>query len=196
MKTAAGIALTIAVLAASTGMALAGTRTHAHVYRPFTASGQPAGHVTKTVRGSCWTGSLAADRRDAWRCMGGNFIYDPCFSSSKAHGVVLCAATGPWSSDVIKFKLTKKLPAKFANKRAPSTHGLPWALVTTKGWKCRLVTGATTVADGKRANYACQGTSEMLWGSPERGSEPWKIYVAKPQAKHLHNRTGIRAAWF
>jgi hypothetical protein len=191
------VALTAALLAAIPALALAAARTHAHIYRPFSAAGKPVGHVTHMFPGSCIGGSDASRRSDAWRCLiSGSTIADPCFSSAKAKSFVLCPASGPWSSNVIKVKLVQKLPKGKANKGKPSMHGLPWALVTVRGWKCRLDTGATSVAHGKRQNYFCKGTSKSLWGSPQRGSEPWKIYVAGNHPKHFRTRTGIKAAWF
>lgn len=193
-RTAMAAATVIATLTA--GTATAATHTHASIYAPFASSGAPMVHVTGTVRGHCWTGSLAAARRDAWRCLTGNQIHDPCFSSVNARGRVLCPVSGPWSPRAIQIKLTARLPTKYANPGSPSTAGLPWALVTTSGWRCELNTGATTVVQGRRANYACTGTSDWLWGAPSRRSHPWKIYVA-PASTHQLNRTvGIPAAWF
>src|ERR1017187_1165279 len=106
------VALVAAMTAAAfgTGAAAAGQPTELSVYEPFSASGTPTVRVTNTVRGHCWTGSLAAAREDAWRCMSGNLIYDPCFSSASARGIVLCPATGAWSSAAIEIRLTQSLP--------------------------------------------------------------------------------------
>jgi hypothetical protein len=148
--------LVIGVFAAgalAAGAAAAVTHTHASVYAPFAASGKAAGRVTSTVRGHCWTGSLAVDHEGAWRCLSGNLIYDPCFGSANAKGIVLCPAMGPWSSSVIEIKLTSTLPSKYGNPGKPSTLGLPWALLTAQGWRCRLATGATSVVEGKRQNF-------------------------------------------
>jgi hypothetical protein len=195
VKRTGTITLVLVLLATIPALAATGTRTH--IYRPFNAAGKPVGHVAHTYPGSCIGGSDASRRRDAWRCViSGSSLADPCFSSAKAKHVVLCPATGPWSSAVIKINLTSKLPGGKANKGRPSTHGLPWALVTVKGWKCRLDTGATNVVDGKRQNYFCKGTHQSLWGSPQRGSEPWKIYLAGNHPKHLHTKTAIKTAWF
>ena len=181
---------------ASTGAAAAGETTKLTIYEPFASSGAPPARVTTSIRGHCWTGSLASPRGDAWRCMSGNFIYDPCFSSTMFAGIVLCPATGPWSSAAIEIRLTQSLPRKYENKGRPSTAGLPWALVTTSGWKCLLATGATTVVDGRRANYACSRTKDWLWGAPTRSREPWRIYAASVTARKLSRTVGIRAAWF
>lgn len=169
------------------------TDTQTHIYRAFKSSGAPAIHVTKTVDGSCFSGSLAADRDDAWRCMSGNFLYDPCFSSAKAKGIVLCPAD-PWKRSGIKIKLTKPLPKKHADKGKPSTHGLPWGIQTTSGRKCVIETGATWEFHGQRANYYC---SSKLWlyGDPDRKVEPWTIHAGPAHPKKLH-KVAIKTAWF
>ena len=184
----------VAIGAALAGSALAGaTRTRTHIYEAFTASGAPAVHVKSTVRGECNGGSAATDRDDAWRCFSGNDVYDPCFSSSKAKGIVLCP-TGPGSSSAVKIKLTARLSD--GNRGKPSKSGAPWAVETTSGTKCELNTGATTIVDHRRANYFCEHSTSVLWGSPSRESEPWTIYSAPATATKLTRKVKISVAWF
>jgi hypothetical protein len=184
----------LSVIAIGCAGASAATPTSASVYDPFSS----AVHVKPTVKGSCFTGSIGVDHRGAWRCMSANHLYDPCFSASNTAKTVLCPVNGPWDSTVLKLKLTKSLPLKFANKRKASTSSstLPWALVTSSGWKCVIITGATTAINGNRLNYSCKHTSNSLWGSPVRSSEPWQIYAAPAQAKTLSSKVAIATAWF
>ncbi len=170
-----------------------GSRTKTIIYQAFTASGKPTIHVTRTVRGYCWIGSVAAARNDAWRCLSDNDLYDPCFSSSKARGIVLCVSV-PWTRSGVKIKLTRRLPKPYAGK--PSTKGLPWGIKTTTGLRCVLATGGTTAIGRVRANYGCLNSKEWLWGSPARKSEPWTIYIAPFNAKKLSARAKIAVAWF
>ena len=171
-------------------------RTHSTLFEPFTSAGRPVSPVRKTITGSCWTASLASPRADAWRCMSGNEIIDPCFSSAQARAIVLCSTSGPWDRGLLEIKLIKKLPTRYANRGKPSTAGLPWALETANGWKCELATGATSVIVGLRLNYFCEGAKRGLWGSPARGSQPWHIYAAFPSARTLSDQVDIRHAWF
>jgi hypothetical protein len=171
----------------------AGSPTKAILYQAFTASGKPAIRVTKTVHGFCWEGSLAAARNDAWRCQSGNELFDPCFSSSKAKGIVLCVSE-PWTTSAVKIKLTKPLPKPYAGK--PSTKGLPWGIKTTSGLRCTFATGGTAAIGHVRANYLCLSGQEWLWGSPSRKSEPWTIYIAPLTATKLSARVKIAVAWF
>jgi hypothetical protein len=171
----------------------AAVRTKTHIYEAFTAKGKAAIHITKTVDGSCYIGSIAAARDDAWRCISGNILYDPCFSSAMAKGIVLCVVA-PWQRSGVKMKLTKKLPKPYAGK--PSTSGLPWGIQTTAGLKCVFATGGTAAIGGVRANYGCTTGKDWLWGSPSRKSQPWTIYIAPFDAKKLSARTKIAIAWF
>jgi hypothetical protein len=168
-------------------------RTETHIYEAFTASGKAAIHITKTVDGYCYIGSLAAVRDDAWRCISGNDLYDPCFSSHKAKGIVLCVGL-PWQRSGVEIKLTKPLPKPYAGK--PSTSGLPWGIETTAGLKCVFATGGTTAIGGVRANYGCTTSNEWLWGSPSRKTQPWTIYIAPFDATKLSTRAKIAVAWF
>ncbi len=179
--------------AASAFAASAGGSTRAHIYRAFTASGAPAIKVKKTVNGSCFSGSSAINRNDAWRCMSGNFLYDPCFSSGKAHGFVLCPAAA-WKRSGIKLKLTKSLPNKLRDKNKPSTSGMPWAILTTSGLRCAIDTGATGTFHHLRANYSCRG-GKWLYGSPDRKHEPWTIQAGSAHPKKLQ-KLAIKTAWF
>jgi hypothetical protein len=195
MRYAGKLGAVIAVLlTAAAGAALASTtRTSVVIYQAFTSSGVPALHVKSTVKGSCNGGSSAIDRDDAWRCFAGNDVYDPCFSSPKAKGIVLCP-DGPWSSSGVEIRLTAGLTG--ADRRKPSTAGTPWAIETTSGAKCVLDTGATSVVDHQRANYFCTKTKDVMWGSPSRKSEPWTIYAAPATATKLTSRVKLSVAWF
>jgi hypothetical protein len=122
----------------------------------------------------------------------GNYIFDPCFNSPKAQGVVLCVVS-PWSKSGVEIVLTKRLPKPYGGR--PSTMGPPWAIQTFTGLRCGFVTGATTAIGDRRANYGCN-SNEWLWGSPFRNSEPWTIYAAAVDAKHLSKRVKIAVAWF
>lgn len=180
-------------VACAGAVAASGIRTQTHIYRAFTATGKPATRVTRTASGSCFVGSLAIDRDDAWRCGSAGVVYDPCFSSSKLRGIVLCPLF-PWRTTTIEIKLTKRLPQPDPGK--PSTTGLPWALQTTAGATCLFNTGGANVIGRVRANYFCTNSKDELWGTPSRKSQPWRIYSAPPTAKRLTRRVRIRIAWF
>ena len=173
-------------------VATAGATT-ASIYRPFTAAGHSKLH-TRSVHGECWTGSFTR-RRDAWRCFtAGHSIYDPCFSSSRAPGVVLCP-TSLRRQRGIKIRLTKTLPFKYRNHGRPSVRRQPWRLQLSDGAECSFSTGATSVIGSRRANYFCSNNQDPLWGYPYRGSSPWTIFTAPWDAEELTDRVSVRRAW-
>ncbi|MBV8806281.1 MAG: hypothetical protein JO042_14585 [Sinobacteraceae bacterium] len=155
----------------------------------------PGVFPTISRSGYCWTGSLTANRNDAWRCFVGNLIYDPCFSSDQMPGAVICP--NPWLTGGIEIQLTQSLPSQLGNNPPPSTNGEPWNIQLTNGQHCTLVSGASSVVEGKRLNYVCTGASSYgLWGFPDRHSEPWTILGAPFTATHLHDRRAISILWY
>jgi hypothetical protein len=181
------ILIAAAALAAS---AAATTRTHAVLFRAFTSSGTPALPVTSTVHGSCFAASIAADRNDAWRCMQGNLIHDPCFSSANAPGIVLCS-DAPWTGKLFEIKLTAALP-KPGNTPKPSTSGRPWAITTFSGLKCVAVTGTTLTSGHHFGSYFCRG-GLLLWDKPNRKHHPWTISTGRTKPT---GTAQIKTAWF
>ncbi len=185
------VLIVAALLAAAAASAASNTQTH--IYQAFTSSGKPAIKITKTVKGTCNGGAAAINRNDAWRCFAGNYVYDPCFSSSKAKGILVCPGN-PWNSSGVELKVSGKL--KYGDHGKPSTAGMPWAIETTAGLKCAIDTGATTVVQKQRLNYFCLKSKDGLWGSPSRKHEPWTIYIAPSTAKKLSKTAAIETAWF
>jgi hypothetical protein len=178
------------LLAAS--IASAGTKTSARLYEAFKANGKPALNVAKTEQGSCFTGSIEVNRDDAWRCTHGNYLYDPCFSSSKANGIVLCV-TAPWKTSALELKLTKALPT--GDTKKPSTKTAPWAIETSSGLRCVFGQMGPFISRSEYGDYVCNRTT-WLWNLPNRSTEPWTIHVAPTTARTLTEKAKIKIAWF
>lgn len=100
--------------------------------------------------GYCWVESLASSQPDAWRCMVGNRIYDPCFTIPGETGSVACGASPTGDQSAFRLKLTQPLP----QRKAPAIDR-PWVLDLADGVTCAFLTGASTGAGGERANYGC-----------------------------------------
>lgn len=172
MRFAVLLAILVAVLglAAATASGSAPTRTRIVVYTPFTTDGLLATgiKVVRTISGSCWTGSEGARRSDAWRCMSGNYIYDPCFSGPPTW--VAC----PSGKGVIRMNLTKPLPRSYANPPLNTNRSDPSEIVLAHGVTCSFAQGATGDVAGLRLNYYCSNKAWLL-GSPNRGAAWWTI---------------------
>jgi hypothetical protein len=187
-----GLAAGLSILAAA-GSADAQLTTTVTVFRAFRVGGSPSIKV-RHAHGSCFSSSDTSLRSDAWRCTVGNELYDPCFSSQRAHGGVICPNADPTSG--LEVRLTKRLPAAFGHRGSPSASGQPWALELSSGAHCTFDSGATSVVDGIRANYFCAGDhTSALWGLPRRTTEPWTILRAPFTATTLSERVAVARAW-
>ncbi len=134
--------------------------------------------ASSTLHGYCWTESIASARSDAWRCMVGNRIFDPCFTNP-SHSRVACADDA-FSRSVTLVVLDRPLPRRGPNQSPP----LPWALRLANGTRCQVATGATGIVGGMRLNYACSSRGWVL-GDIDRSQEPWRVYYsAKADGSH------------
>jgi hypothetical protein len=130
------------------------------------------------VSGYCWTGSIAVARPDAFRCMAGNAIFDPCFQST-AKGFVVCDPDPSKGEPGQKMKLTKPLPPPEA---APSSESGGWLVELADGTVCRQRTGAGWEVDGKVVNYYCdsakKGVEIDLLGDFDTTGPLWTVEKA------------------
>jgi hypothetical protein len=134
------------------------------VFHPLGAKGKP-------VSGTCAMGeSLAVSRTDAWRCMVGNIIYDPCFASAPHATSVICGAL-PSHPYGITVRLAKPLPA-----HSPVRAAQPWLLQLGDGTTCGFLTGATFGVHGERANYGCSDQQYII-GLPQTGRVWYAVKV-------------------
>jgi len=86
-------------------------------------AGAPTGEPQE---GNCWTSSLAVWREDAWRCIAGNAIYDPCFSTDES---VICGANPNAPTTSFLLLLTEPLPAPEVPQDTTGTPGrLSWPM--------------------------------------------------------------------
>ncbi len=122
------------------------TATQVITYTP----GPPTG---ESQEGSCWTSSLAVWRADAWRCMVGNAIYDPCFSQDDS---VICGASPVMPTVSFALTLTEPLPAAEVPPDA-ATHA--WLVELPDGTVCGYATGATGGVGDERINYLCPSSN-------------------------------------
>jgi hypothetical protein len=158
-------------------------------------AGRPAAgvHVIQRGRGYCFTGSLADPRTDAWRCLLGNEIQDPCFSGGS--GFVVCPDGTPDSRDALRLQLTKPLPHSRANPPGDPTRKAPWVIVTAGGAYCYRMTGARDIAAGRALTYECAGAAALA-GSPNRMQQTWTIGLLATAAAKRYVTTVIASAWW
>jgi hypothetical protein len=158
-------AVALAVLIAGSAVAAApGTRIVR--FNPFDMSGSGGGiAVGRTFSGSCFSGSIAMPRPDAWRCSVGNEIYDPCLTAPIGPAPLICVA----GRTAIRLKLVKALPR---SRRNPDTGRFSaWRLTLRNGDVCDRLTGTTVAIEGRSLAYGCRSGGSIT--APLRGHPFW-----------------------
>jgi hypothetical protein len=118
----------------------------------------PPSTATQQLAGTCFASSLAATRADAFRCMAGNLIMDPCFTIASNASAVLCVRDPRDPSTFVQLNLTQPLPAP---EPVPAqTH--PWFLELADTTACNFLTGATGAVNGQRINYGCSDGLDVV----------------------------------
>ncbi len=125
----------------------------------------PPTSASQQVSGNCFVSSLAATRADAFRCMAGNEIMDPCFTVPENSSAVICVRNPLDPSTFVQMNLTQPLPA--IEPVLPLSH--PWFLELADGTVCNFLTGATGAVNGQRINYGCSDGLDVV-GFPAPGT--------------------------
>lgn len=128
--------------------------------------------VTTTLRGSCWVPSIAIERRDAYRCMSANEIFDPCFV--RGAGTVYCPQDLIADRGTV-IRLTKALPPP-----SKSNKDEPWAMQLKSGDFCTIGTG--TIVPGFPF-YCTKGVCSMP--APAEKSLGWYAQCGRPRSPPL-----------
>jgi hypothetical protein len=139
---------------------------------------------TPTENGSCWTNSIAAPfRADAWRCMVGNSISDPCFQIPNSISSLLCNVNPTITDATSTFvlTLTKPLPAPDIPPGVPPTSWA-WLVQLADGTLCTPFTGTLPItATGDAASYGCApgplGTDVMIFNGLNTSSSIWTAEI-------------------
>jgi len=137
----------------------------------------PSGEGEGMKQGYCWTNSIAAPRPDAWRCMAGNEIFDPCFQLQSG-GSVLCNPNPAKGEEGFLLKLTQPLPSpETLEERKDSAEGGGWLIELSDGTLCSPATGARGLVDGKIVTCYCEnehtGGNIVLLGDLDTSSPIW-----------------------
>jgi hypothetical protein len=115
-----------------------------HVYKPKVPAGKP-------VTGNCWTTSIATNRPDAFRCMNGNSISDPCFTTDNPD-IVVCDPDPSMGKAGFAMRVKGPLPAGPRLKGA----AMPWLVLLRDGTTCSPLTGTRDLVAGLIVGYGCE----------------------------------------
>ena len=168
-------ALLLAGVAFGVPSASAGGGTVIVHFRAFSANGTLIGlRAGPTLKGSCFSGSIGLPRPDAWRCMVGNEILDPCLQSPTGAQTGLVCVVGDKG---VRLRLAKPLPRAMRNH--PETSFFAWRLALANGDVCQRFTGTAAGAiQGHGLVYGC--TSGGTTTEPTRSPRGWKVrFLAK-----------------
>lgn len=142
---------------------------------PFTALGSLGLRISARVHGRCVAASVAdSGRPDAWRCMSGNRIYDPCFEGFEQSTAVVACLESPRALAAVVLTPTGGVPRQLANKGYPLASP-PWSLSLGNGASCGLLTVATFGLAGMRINYACTDGGYLI-GDVDRSQPQWRVF--------------------
>jgi hypothetical protein len=164
-----GSAASLTAAAASTA-----APTRVVVLEPWNGTAPAAGvTVSGTAAGHCFSSSIATTRPDAYRCLTGNLLYDPCFAPphSPGAGQVLCLEGAPVSR-FLRLRLTGPLPT--AGTGTPVSP--PFGLALTDGRLCLRNTGTEGQPSGPPLTYTCPRGD--LFGFADTGTPRWTIRYA------------------
>ena len=144
---------------------------------PTVASGTPV------ESGSCFANSVAAPyRADAWRCIVGNAISDPCFVIPSSTNQLLCGTNPSNAEATSSFVLRVSKPLPTSNEMPSSTPAnWSWLVELADGTTCSPYTGTRPFsAGGDVATYACDGpssTEAMIFGDLNNSGQTWTAEV-------------------
>src|SRR4051795_9853958 len=100
-------------------------------WSPFIGGALRPGLVaTPAFGGDCFTGSFAV--HNAYRCIDGNFLRDPCFADATRDDAVLCVRD-PFSRGVVRLRVSGRLDRSGS---APAT--MVWGVRLSPGHSCVL----------------------------------------------------------
>jgi hypothetical protein len=150
---------------------------------------RPALVATPAFGGDCYTGSFAV--HNAYRCIDGNFLRDPCFADPTRDDAVLCVSD-PFSRGVVRLRVSGNL-----DRSGSAPANLVWAVRLAGGQRCTYFAGGATSADaaGRRANYGCLWRQTILWGNPIRRGATWRIRLSHSFTPGPERLAAIRTAY-
>jgi len=115
--------------------------------------------LQKINTANCWTGSATVWRRDAFRCMHENFIYDPCFEVPFNSELISCPLT-PYTGDVYFIAETDTVEGRHNNFEEVPPY--PWFIKLVDNTECHMISGATNLIANNRMDYSCN-KKETSW---------------------------------
>lgn len=149
--------------------------------------------------GSCTSFSFVTGRSDAYRCIAGSAISDPCFAPPVAHPSLVACVIDPRVRYAELLHLVAALPNQQGHT-PKAGQGQPWAFDLATAEQCGFESGATKALDDLRLNYGCS-PGASVYGDVTRTGGQWTAFVwrGSPSATPTRSqliRVGVLVAYF
>jgi hypothetical protein len=181
--------LALAGLTLCTFAGPADAATRVRTYNPWTADGDPK--VRKWFHGSgeCRRSSFVNSRPQAWRCVSGNIVLDPCFQSPTDEEV-FCVSS-PWSR---RGHLLSAVLDPDTRGRSPARA--PWAMQVGRA-RCVFIRRSRTSRRRRGPTYKCgsRRNRSFLFGRPNRKRRTWTVRASRDPRGAGARRARVRTAW-
>ncbi len=165
--------------------------TDPRLYHPYNkAPYQVTPEINANLKGYCLEQSGADQRKDAWKCVANQTIYDPCFTIPNTNPQKLICPNSPWEAQATLLQVQGSLDNSSHAELDMSTSP-PWALELLDGTRCLILTEKHT-HQGETLSYYCNGNRYLL-GRLKRCYNFWQIYLRDGPNFHL---VKIKRAWF
>jgi hypothetical protein len=150
----------------------------------------PATLPVEVRTGHCWTSSIAAPfRPDAWRCMIGNQIADPCFTARQP-GHAICGMSPVVGEPGFDLKLTQPLPPPGTPPAARERRA--WLIELADGTICTPFTGTMPQINGEPARYGCDKKGAVLVGELVVDGQAWSATRAVATSRET---VAVKRVW-
>jgi hypothetical protein len=166
----------------------AGPATVVTTFTPYTAAGTLTVPVAAHATGHCWTASIVVPVANAYRCLVGNEIADPCFAPHHpAHPATVACVSAPWSAARV-VALSDPLPKTTSRVHAAN----PWAVQLANGARCVAATGTVQNVGSVLLNLLCpHGTAA---GGLDTSGPVWRVKYGTAASGQLTD-VAVTAAW-
>lgn len=182
--------LTNAAMAAalcSTSFSVPAIETEVLLYNAFSAAPSQTTLVpAESLQGECLTHSQVSPREDAWRCMSGSRLFDPCYVRTYVKRNEVICPTAPWLQAGIQIALGHELPQPTVEIDA--YQQLPWAMQLVNGKYCKLVNA------GNHPQFQCEGYGSV-GDTLHRCKGLWRIIMKSPEILYTQTEQ-IAKVWY
>jgi hypothetical protein len=193
---AAGPTTTTTATPATTRPAPAGGATKILIVSPRDATGgpRPGLHVVQELHGGECTPGGSQQVVGAFRCMSGDGVADPCWSTPATGASAVLCLVEPWSDDAYRIDGVTGLDGPAGD--VGGDDGPPWGVELATGARCELLTGAHSVLAGRAIDYSCSDGHVVL-RDLDRSHPVWKADTATGGPTPVAGpAVEVRTAWF